>query len=675
MESIGYFVTAVFVFFIVAIAIRSFQWKKKGQYPQFVEYAPTLLTTIGIFGTFLGIVLGLLAFDQNNIETSIAPLLGGLKTAFITSLAGMLSSLVLKVLYTTMFKDSHDSMDSVSDASPEAILRTMQAQLSATESLKSTLVGEQESTLLSQIKIMRGVLQSQLNATENLKESLVGNEETTLFGQLKIFRGDINDQMKMSRNLTTELFDAQQAQFSAFTEKLWLKLQDFVDTMSKSATEQVIEALKQVIQDFNNNLTEQFGENFKHLNEAVHKLVEWQESYKLQLEQMNQQYEQGVQAITATESSVAHISEKTQLIPQTMHDLHSVMTVNQQQLSELESHLEAFKEMRDRAVEAVPEIRRQVEETVTDISAAVSTANQHYSELLVESDRYIQNHVQTSEELLNKFATETEKGIDAVGSRLIEGSKAIGESLDTASTDFTESVVRTNENLLGSIQGHMESSETLMSKVVTETEKGIDQAGTRLVESSVAIGQSIDTAATEFTNNTARTNESLQTSSDYLQTQTEIIKQHLADTVSDLNNTLRDMIEKLVNDAQSMNKTMHDANQNLVADTSQVRDSFVKATEQLQKQLADVVEDAAMQQVNQARRTFEAMEEQVRQQVGLTGEAVDSQLKLIDQSMQQEVTRVMTEMGQALAQVTGKFTNDYIKLTQAMDKIVRQQAA
>ena len=39
--------------------------------------------------------------------------------------------------------------------------------------------------------------------------------------------------------------------------------------MSKLATEQVIAALKTVIQDFNNNLAEQFGENFKQLNTAV----------------------------------------------------------------------------------------------------------------------------------------------------------------------------------------------------------------------------------------------------------------------------------------------------------------------------------------------------------------------------------------------------------------------
>jgi chromosome segregation ATPase len=553
---------------------------KKAQQVEFVQYVPTLLTTMGIFGTFLGIVLGLLEFNQLKIEASIPPLLEGLKTAFITSLAGILLSLIFKTLSTFSFLKPKQVEESISLATPEAILGAMQAQVAE---------------------------------TRILKDAIVGNEESTLFGQLKILRGDINDNAKISVKNAQEQANKQQESFEGFSEKLWLKLQDFADTLSKSATEQVIEALKQVITDFNNNLTEQFGENFKQLNEAVHKLVDWQENYRVQLEQMQLQYAQGVESITATESSVAHISEQSKVIPESMNELKGVMEVNQHQLAELERHLEAFKLMRDEAVKAVPEIREQVQNTVNDISAAVSTASEHYKSLLTESDDYIKAHVQTSNELLEKFASETEKGINSVG--------------------------------------------------------------TRLTESSELISKNIDTAANEFTDNTARTNQSLQTSSDVLQSQTEVIKQHLQDAVSDLNNTMRDMIEKLVADAKDITSTMKEANQNLVTDTENVRDTVIKSADKLQQRLNEVIDDAATQQINQAKRTFDAMEEQVKQQVGLTGEAVDSQLKLIDTAMQQEINRVMNEMGQALAQVSGKFVEDYVKLTQAMNEVVNQRVA
>lgn len=44
---------------------------------------------LGILGTFIGIIIGLLNFNTESIDTSIPVLLGGLKTAFITSIVGM----------------------------------------------------------------------------------------------------------------------------------------------------------------------------------------------------------------------------------------------------------------------------------------------------------------------------------------------------------------------------------------------------------------------------------------------------------------------------------------------------------------------------------------------------------------------------------------------------------
>lgn len=570
----NFIILLILVVFIGALVLATL---RKGH--EFVQYTPTLLTTLGIFGTFVGIVIGLLDFDHNHINESISALLGGLKTAFITSLCGMASSLIFKVITTTPLLRPKTDSDSVAQASPESILAAIKAQIKATEALK---------------------------------EAITGNEETTLFGQLKILRADMNDNAKQSIRMFEGQFEQQQAGVVEFSDKLWLKMQNFADALSKSATEQVIEALKQVIVDFNSKLTEQFGENFKRLNEAVYKLVEWQANYKHQLADMNEQYQQGVKAITETGDAVAHISKQSQMIPETMEKLHDVMIVNQQQLAQLAAHLEAFKDMRDKAIEAVPQIRQQVEQTVNDISYAVDIASTHYTQLLTESDTFIHKYIDTSEQLLTKFVEQTEQGIDAVGTKLVAGSEVIGKR--------------------------------------------------------------IDIAAVAFTDNTARTNASLQTSSDHLQTQTGVIKQHLQDAVSDLNNTMRDMIIKLVDDSKEINNTLKEANQHLVTDTKDVRNAFTLSTEQLQKQMQNMLEEAASEQVKQARRTFDAMEEQVKQQVGLTGEAVEKQVGVIDQAMQQEINRVMTEMGQALAKIAGQFTNDYQRLTSAMQQIVKEGA-
>ncbi|MGL4929458.1 MAG: hypothetical protein ACRC4H_04825, partial [Plesiomonas sp.] len=78
-------VSLAVLFIMLAMFVLGLWFTKNAKQSEFVNYVPTLLTTMGIFGTFFGIVLALLYFNQNDIEASIPPLLEGLKTAFITS--------------------------------------------------------------------------------------------------------------------------------------------------------------------------------------------------------------------------------------------------------------------------------------------------------------------------------------------------------------------------------------------------------------------------------------------------------------------------------------------------------------------------------------------------------------------------------------------------------------
>lgn len=52
--------------------------------------------------------------------------------------------------------------------------------------------------------------------------------------------------------------------------------------------EEVIYTLEEVVKDFNKNLTEQFGDNFKQLNEAVKNMIIWQDNYKSYIKESEQ---------------------------------------------------------------------------------------------------------------------------------------------------------------------------------------------------------------------------------------------------------------------------------------------------------------------------------------------------------------------------------------------------
>jgi hypothetical protein len=184
-----------------------------------VSFGPTILTTTGIFATFVGITEGLAQFDTANVQGSVPALLHGLQTAFVGSAFGVFWALTLK------YRD-----------------------------------------FAFGVRVAPGVVDSTLEVTAadmvfQLKEitrALVGGEDGSLISQLKLLRQD-----------TTDRLDALKA---AQTEAL--------AKLSEMGSKALVEALRDLIKDFNAKISEQFGENFKELNAAVGQLLVWQKQYK-----------------------------------------------------------------------------------------------------------------------------------------------------------------------------------------------------------------------------------------------------------------------------------------------------------------------------------------------------------------------------------------------------------
>lgn len=65
-------------------------------HPKHKYILPTILSSLGILGTFIGIAVGLYTFDVENIDKSVPTLLEGLKLAFVSSIAGIIFTIIKK---------------------------------------------------------------------------------------------------------------------------------------------------------------------------------------------------------------------------------------------------------------------------------------------------------------------------------------------------------------------------------------------------------------------------------------------------------------------------------------------------------------------------------------------------------------------------------------------------
>ena len=277
MEIFGTFIdTTTFVLLLVALVSMlyfAFKEHRNRQAGGYADYK-ALIVSIGVLGTFIGIFIGLWQFDTGNIANSVPALLEGLKLAFATSILGMLISVVLAGL---------ERADSASFADEAATLASISDKLDAVPAIEV--------------------------ATNRTVE------------QLEKFRIEVENEQRQSRNFIQE-------QFVQTNEALDIAIK----TLAEGATAQIIKALEGVITDFNNNLTEQFGDNFKQLNAAVHKLVEWQENYRRQVEYSTGMLRAISDSLNNSDRTLAEISRRNNEMIDIQRLVHETLKKQGEQL-------------------------------------------------------------------------------------------------------------------------------------------------------------------------------------------------------------------------------------------------------------------------------------------------------------------------------------------------------
>lgn len=163
------FLSAIAFFFVKSIVQKNVNYKNE-------------CVSLGILGTFVGISVGLFYFNTQSISQSIPFFLDGLKTAFITSGAGITASIILSLLNPKEQDTQH---------------------------LESLIALQSENNIIV------------ANVLNDIKDS--------------------------------------------------------------TATE-IVANLRKIVDEFNQNVEQQFGDNFRELNGAVKEMVEWQKNYKDHIE-------------------------------------------------------------------------------------------------------------------------------------------------------------------------------------------------------------------------------------------------------------------------------------------------------------------------------------------------------------------------------------------------------
>ena len=95
------------------------------------------------------------------------------------------------------------------------------------------------------------------NLNTEFRKLISGDDDSSLVTQIKLLKNDLKDK-----------FDESHKIYKSESQELKNKFDELGETIAKLSSD-MVEALKQAIVEFNKQLADQLGDNFKQLNEGV----------------------------------------------------------------------------------------------------------------------------------------------------------------------------------------------------------------------------------------------------------------------------------------------------------------------------------------------------------------------------------------------------------------------
>ena len=328
---------------------------KANWYPEKVnsyllQGVPGLFTTIGVFGTFLGIAIGLYDFQVDDIQGSITELLNGMKLAFLTSIIGIFLSFVSGLFMRSILHSKGDAM---------------------------RLPTSEESRRL---EVLRVEAEKQHTLLEAISKSLSENQrtikETNADSTQKLLK-EIQDTNKHLIEASEQSNKNTEAMVQSLNENHQLmrdKFTEFSELMAQANTEALREAMERLVKDFNDMfsdlITSLVNQNFKELNESVQSLNSWQQENRQQVDtlynkldllldrtdQFTQAIEEkvplAVSQLDQTAGSLQRMSEYVAAISSSEGELQQILNILKSVLIEDER----FVEMSNRVNESIEKL-------------------------------------------------------------------------------------------------------------------------------------------------------------------------------------------------------------------------------------------------------------------------------------------------------------------------------
>jgi len=192
-------------------------------------------------------------------------------------------------------------------------------------------------------------------------------------------------------------------------------LTHYQSKMTEANRSALEEAISHVMREFNTRIEEQYGDNFKKLNEAVGQMMLWQSGHKGQLEDLMAANERSAKSTTIAAEAFEKLITQTQSFTSVASDMETLLNALQSQSQNLREYLTTFTSMIVDAQQGLPQLESRIMMLTTGLHEVVEAQSGQMKTLLEQTAGGIRD---TSERVSQLLIEGTERSQKAMGVQL-----------------------------------------------------------------------------------------------------------------------------------------------------------------------------------------------------------------------------------------------------------------
>ena len=424
-------------------------------------------TGIGILGTFIGLTIGLAGVDTSStgaLSSSISGLLGGMSTAFVTSIFGIVSAIVFGVWHSQNMKRFGDAVSRFTDALDQVFIRKSVEEIlleELAESRAQRAAMEQLSTDMA-ISICDHLPDVLDQLAEKMDSAMKGNLDTMLVGLSERQDKQTEQLMQISSNTSSlvsggfdQLGDVLKKGVGQGAEELGNSLKNLSSDIASLA-----EGIRDILDRSTKASSEANQKTLDALNEAISKMNETMEGIA------NKQTEE-------TDKNIQRMTALMEEMKTTMKDI--------------------FDEMAASAKEQRTEIGKIAKDSADQTKENLSAINASVKELMAG----IGGQMQQMQSIIGKFAIEsadqTKENLGVINASVKELMAEIADQMQQM-----QSMMDTHEKHMQETLDQMRQAVSSSGNVVNAAGKTVEAAGKTakvFVEAADDVSMKLKTAA------------------------------------------------------------------------------------------------------------------------------------------------------------------------------------